>query len=223
MKQDGHPPLQPAIIWFRQDLRLADHAALHAAMATGRAGPAGLRAGRRERRRMARSGGPRAGGCIGSLASLQAVVARRPAPPLVLRRGRAAAVLAALIEETGACEIHAGRMHEPWARAVEAEHRAAARPEASCICTGPATLFDLDSRSSTKTGGIYGVYTPFANTLRARGDQPARATLPRPKRIPAVAGPGQRHARRAGDCCRRTPRLGRRVPHDLDAGRGRRA
>jgi deoxyribodipyrimidine photo-lyase len=176
LKQAGQAP---AIVWFRQDLRLADHAALAAAMAGG--GPvlpvyvlddedAGAWA----------MGGASRWWLHGSLLSLQAALAERGAP-LVLRRGRAADVLPALLAETGASRIDAGRMHEPWARTTEAAVERAAPGALHLHRT--STLFDLDGIRS-KTGGIYGVYGPFARQLRERGDP--SDPLPAPRRIPSV-------------------------------------
>ena len=54
---------QPAIVWFRNDLRLADNPALTAAVASGGEVDPGLHPGRRGRRRLAARAGPRAGGC----------------------------------------------------------------------------------------------------------------------------------------------------------------
>ena len=170
----------PAIIWFRQDLRLADHAALTAAAAADRPvvplyilddespGPWLL-------------GGASRWWLHHSLAALQRSLAATGSP-LILRRGRAADVLPALMQETGATEIHAGRMHEPWARTVDLALQKALGEAFHLHRT--ATLFDLEG-IRTKTGGIYGVYTPFANTLRSRGD-PA-PPLPAPKHLQASA------------------------------------
>ncbi|MGL1250155.1 deoxyribodipyrimidine photo-lyase, partial [Vibrio parahaemolyticus] len=44
-----------------------------------------------------------------------------------------------------------------------------------------ATLIDPD-RVKTKTGGIYGMYTPFSRAVRALGDPPEPA--PAPRRLP---------------------------------------
>ncbi len=181
-KQPGRAGGQPpTILWFRGDLRLADHAALDAAMADGRAvvpvyvldddTPGHWRLGGASRWWLHHS-----------LASLRDGLARRGAS-LVLRRGAAAQVLPALAAETGAREVHAGRQHEPWAR------RAADDTAAALAAAGAAlhlhrthTLFDLDG-IRTKTGTIYGIYTPFAKGLRTRGS-PGEPT-PAPAHIPA--------------------------------------
>ena len=148
----------PVVVWFRLDLRLRDHAALTAAAATGRpviplyilddagAGPWAM-------------GGAARWWLHHSLTSLGADLARL-GTRLVLRRGRASDVLRDIVAETGAVAVHAGRAHEPWARQAEAE---VAVP---LTLHRTATLFDFDA-IRTKTGGVYGVYTPFARACRA--------------------------------------------------------
>ena len=180
----GAPP--PAILWFRGDLRLADHAALEAAMAGGRPvipvyvldddTPGHWRLGGAARWWLHHS-----------LASLAAALAQRGVP-LLLRRGPVAQVLPALAQEAGAAEVHAGHQHEPWARQASADV-AAALGAAALGAAGASlhlhrtqTLFDLEG-IRTKTGGVYGVYTPFAKACRLRGDP--GAPTPAPDRIPA--------------------------------------
>ncbi len=175
----GGPP--PALLWFRGDLRLQDHAALNAALAGGR--PVVpiyvLDDGTPGRWRL---GGASRWWLHHSLASLGADLAARGAP-LVLRRGPAAQVLATLARETGATEVHAGHQHEPWARRATEDAVAALHAAGAALrLHRTQTLFDLDG-IRTKTGGIYGIYTPFANQLRTRGSP--GAPTPAPDRIPA--------------------------------------
>ncbi len=155
-----------AIIWFRQDLRLNDHAALRAAASGGRPVIA-VYVLDDEAAGAWRMGGAGRWWLHGSLAALDAGLRERGLR-LTLRRGRAADVLPALLAETGAAAIHAGRMHEPWAREVEAAVTQAL-PKGVLHLHRTATLHDLDC-VRTKTGGIYGIYTPYARAIRARGD-----------------------------------------------------
>jgi len=173
--------MPPVLLWFRNDMRLADHAALDAAMAGGRAVVPVYVLDDDTPGRW-RLGGASRWWLHHSLASLGAALAQRGVP-LILRRGPAAKALAALAAETGATEVHAGRQHEPWARQAADEARdALAAAGATLHLHRTHTLFDLDG-ITTKTGGIYGIYTPFANQLRTRGS-PGEPT-PAPDRIPA--------------------------------------
>jgi len=107
----------PSIVWFRQDLRLNDQPALAAAAKEGAVipvyvldddAPGEWRIGEAQRWWLH--------GSLAALArSLDALGSR-----LVLRRGRAADVLATLAAETGAGSIHALRHYEPWWREAEA-------------------------------------------------------------------------------------------------------
>jgi deoxyribodipyrimidine photo-lyase len=127
---------QPVVVWFRDDLRLSDHAALHAAAATGRPliclylldeESEGLR--------------PLGGAARWWLAqSLRALSARLEALGLrlVLRRGRAAQVLPQIASETGASTVY-------WNRriagpTVDAETEAALRRAGVSVETFPANL-----------------------------------------------------------------------------------
>ncbi len=163
-----------SIVWFRQDLRLADNPALRAAAAAGAVLPVyvldeaaaadwGM-------------GGAHRWWLHGSLGSLARDLQRLGAG-LVLRRGEAASVIPALAAEIGATAVHAGSMAEPWARRQEAAV-AAALPEGVALeLHRAATMFDLGS-VRTKTGGAYGVYGPFAKACRAKGAPPSPEPAP---------------------------------------------
>ena len=171
----------PAILWFRGDLRLADHAALEAAMAGGRP-VIPVYVLDDETPGHWRLGGASRWWLHHSLASLAEGLAQRGAS-LLLRRGPAAQVLPALAQEAGATEVHAGHQHEPWARrASAAVAEALGAAGASLRLHRTQTLFDLEG-IRTKTGGVYGVYTPFGKACRLRGDP--GAPTPAPDRIPA--------------------------------------
>ncbi len=175
-------PPPPAIVWFRSDLRLSDNAALTEAAAGGRPIlPIYILDD-------AAAGGWALGGASRwwlhhSLSSLAASLHRTGAR-LMLARGKAAEILPALMREIGASELHAGRAHEPWARAVEAS--LAETLGDRFVLHRTATLFDLDV---IKTGGgtPYGVYTPFAKSCRARGN--VGDPLPAPVALTGIAPP----------------------------------
>ena len=178
-----HSSPSPALVWFRQDLRLADNPALTAAAdrpllpvyvlddeAAGRWAPGG--AGRWWLHH--------------SLESLGAALARLGAP-LLLARGRAEIVIPALADAVGAGEVFAGRLYEPWAR--ERDDRVAEALEAAGRKLRLATSSLLREPASVRSGSgkPYAVYTPFAKAVVAMGDpdQP----LPAPKSLQGIAAP----------------------------------
>jgi deoxyribodipyrimidine photo-lyase len=169
-----------ALVWFRQDLRLLDNPALTAALAGADTViplfvlPDDL-------------GGAARWWLHHSLTALAAALAARGAA-LVLRRGPAASALAALVAETGASAVHATICPEPSWRAADAELAERLEGSGARLHRHWQTLFEPDS-IRTKTGGLYGMFTPFANTLRAMGAPPRPVKepdrIPGPTRAPA--------------------------------------
>jgi deoxyribodipyrimidine photo-lyase len=171
------------LVWFRQDLRLADHPALRAALtAGGPVIPVYIWSPEEE-------GGWPPGAAARwwihqSLASL-AEDLRRRGSRLVIRRGRAAETLRELCRETGAGGIVFHRRYEPAARAQERSVLTAFR---SRTAGGPhvegqasAVLFE-PGEITTKDGRPYQVFTPFWKACLAR-PAPA-APLPAPRVVP---------------------------------------
>ncbi len=168
-----------ALLWLRQDLRLADNRALLAALADGGRvvpvfvldpGAAGDWA----------PGGASLWWLHHSLAALghdlEAAGSR-----LILRRGDATRIIPELARAVGAATVQCGLMHEPWARQADAAVSTALEADGiRLVQHRVATLFDLDAIRS-KTGTRYGIYTPFANRCRAM-DAP-EPPLPAPERI----------------------------------------
>uniref|UniRef100_UPI0022EB632D deoxyribodipyrimidine photo-lyase n=1 Tax=Falsiroseomonas oryzae TaxID=2766473 RepID=UPI0022EB632D len=150
----------PALIWFRQDLRLSDHPALTAALASGgrvlpvfvlddeAAGPQ-------------RHGGAARWWLKHSLASLSADLAARGAP-LLLAKGRAETVIPALADATGAAEVHAGRAIEPWAREQSRRVHEALRAAGRALHLHTTTILKEPHGFASGSGKPYAVYTPFA-------------------------------------------------------------
>lgn len=169
------------ILWFRQDLRLADNPALHAALQAGPVLPvyvlddaaAGAWA----------HGGAQRWWLHHSLAALAADLAARGAP-LLLLRGSALELLPRLAEATQADAIHAGRLYEPWARKRdEAVHLALAGAGRRLVLYTSSLLHE-PHRLRTGQDKPYSVYTPFSRAVFALGE-PA-PPVPAPARIPAA-------------------------------------
>ena len=170
----------PHIVWFRDDLRLSDHPALHAASQTGapviclyvldETGNAQLR--------------PLGGAARWWLAqSLRALRADLNAlgSRLVLRQGPAAKVIAALAQETGAAAVF-------WNEIAQAPHFSAAdQVAASLQAIGvaaqsfPGDLLAAPPSIRTKEGRGLRVFTPFWRRVQASGDPPK--PLPAPARL----------------------------------------
>jgi len=147
------------LLWFRRDLRLTDHPALAAAVATRLpVVPVFVWSAEED-------GSPTPGAASRwwlhrSLLRLDQSLRARGSR-LILRQGPAAETLAALAAETGARRIFAHRLAEPAGRVVEA------RVQASLQDRGPGVeffngglLFDPGS-IRTRSGGPFQVFTPF--------------------------------------------------------------
>ncbi len=169
----------PILMWFRRDMRLADHAALTAACATGRPViPVFIH----DEVVASHGAAPlfRLGLSVESLAKDLAAKGSR----LILRRGNALDVLQALIAETGAGAVYWSRLYDPTAKArdtaVKSTLKAAgidAQSVAGHVLFEPWTV-------ETKTGGFYRVFTPMWKSVR--GSQ-LPAALPVPAAFTAPA------------------------------------
>ncbi|MDN3565009.1 deoxyribodipyrimidine photo-lyase [Paeniroseomonas aquatica] len=183
-----HSSSPPALVWFRQDLRLADNPAL--AAATG-----GLAAARRilpvyvldpDAAGRWAPGGAGRWWLHYSLESLGRSLAACGAP-LLLVRGRAEIVIPALADAVGAAEVFAGRLYEPWAR--ERDQRIAEALEAAGrqLRLSTSSLLREPTQVRSGSGKPYAVYTPFAKAMAAMGG-PA-APLPAPERLQGLEAP----------------------------------
>ena len=168
----------PIIVWFRNDLRLADHPALTAAAETGTpilplyilddATPGRLR-----------MGGASRWWLNGSLAALDADLKKRGGS-LCLRQGNAAEVLATLLAEIGVFAVHMTRGYEPWEPELEkAVARACKGVGAEVRIFGGRLLFEPEA-IVTGGGKPYKVFTPFWKACLAG---PPRTPLPGPKNL----------------------------------------
>jgi deoxyribodipyrimidine photo-lyase len=157
----------PAVVWFRDDLRIADQTALSAAAADGRPIVACYVLD------------PNLGAASrwwlhGSLASLARALAARGGR-LVLRRGAPSAALAEIAAEVGAAEVHASKSYEPLGRAAEQSVRSAlAAIGAELVTHAGALLFDPET-IRTRSGEPFRVFTPFWQCCLRHVPAPPRA------------------------------------------------
>ncbi len=197
---------EPALLWFRQDLRLSDHPALRAALAAGGPViPVYIWSPEEE-------GGWPPGAAARwwihhSLKQLAADLRGRGGR-LIIRRGGVVATLGKLCRETGAQRIFFHRRYEPYARAQEERVLAAFPPDCSDKTgeddlrarglrpAGPhaarpraerheSALLFRPEEIATRQGRPFQVFTPF---WRACLDRPAPAVpLPAPRLVPGPA------------------------------------
>lgn len=171
------------ILWFRQDLRLADNPALHAA-AAGPVLPVYIlddaAAGEWAH------GGAQRWWLHHALAALRSDL-RALGLELLLLRGDAVAELGALAARSGAGAIHAARLYEPWARARDAR-LAEALPPGCRLTLHSGALLHEPHRVRTGQGNPYAVYTPFSRALFALGEPPPPLPVPALTAAPAQTG-----------------------------------
>jgi deoxyribodipyrimidine photo-lyase len=153
----------PLILWFRRDLRLADHPMLAAAAATGRPllpvfvlDPETERLGAAVKWRLGLS-------LADFAARLEGIGSR-----LILRRGPALEVLRALVAETGAAGVRWTRAYEPAAIMRDSAVKAALKAQGVEAVSHAGHLLFEPHAVETGGGGFYRVYTPFWRAVRDR-------------------------------------------------------
>ncbi len=173
----------PVLLWFRNDLRLADNPAL-AAVAGRQVLPVFLLDD-------ASAGCWAPGGASRwwlhhSLAALADALAERGAP-LLLLRGRAELTIPALADAIGATEVLAGRRYEPWARETDRRVHEALGASGRRLRLHTSALLHEPHRIATGAGKPYGVFTPFSKAVLAQVEVPP--PLPAPARLATLATP----------------------------------
>ncbi|MEX2200217.1 MAG: deoxyribodipyrimidine photo-lyase [Dongiaceae bacterium] len=171
----------PVIVWFRQDLRLADNPALVAAIATGEPVlPVYILAYQDGRV----PGGASRWWLDRSLATLDIALQEHGAR-LILRTGDAADTLAAVLRETGAGAVFWNRCYEPAAIARDKRIKAMLQAAGIDAQSFNAALLHEPWTVKTQQGQPYKVFTPFWRAIRAL---PKGAVLPSiPKSLPSPA------------------------------------
>jgi len=169
-----------SLVWLRQDLRLTDQPALHAALEQGDVVPVYVLDDEA-------AGGWRMGGAQRwwlhhSLIALDKSLRKRGSA-LVRRRGDAAAVLRQVAHKVGATRVHAVRHYEPWHQAAEA-----AVADALDLEVHEGNYLSEPDAIRNGSGGRYRVFTPWYRKLRERLDfvpvLPAPETIPSPTSLP---------------------------------------
>jgi deoxyribodipyrimidine photo-lyase len=176
---------QPRLVWFRNDLRLADNPALSEAVAAGgevvpvyvlddaAAGPWRL-------------GGAARWWLHHSLASLQAGLGGLGLA-LRIRRGDTAEELDRLIAEHAAGAVYWNRRYEPWAITQDKAIKAALEGRGIRARSFNAALGREPWEVGREGGAAYKVFTPFHRAWDALG--PLAAPLPVPQAVGAEVAP----------------------------------
>jgi deoxyribodipyrimidine photo-lyase len=179
----------PCIVWFRDDLRLSDHPALHAAVSSGRPVICLYVLDETSRQPGARAiGGAARWWLAQSLRALQKSLGALGVP-LTLRKGSATRIIPEIARESGAGAVF-------WNMIAQAPHQAIEREIASALndlgidAQGFAgNLLATPQSVRTKEGRGLRVFTPFWRRVQAMGVQPI--PLPAPAKLragPNLAG-----------------------------------
>lgn len=180
--------MNPTLVWLRRDLRLHDHAALHAATTHGE-GPvhlafvfdtAILDALPRQDRRVEL--------ILEALNDLQAQLAARGAS-LIVRHGRAVEEIPRLVAQLGATRLVFAHDDDPYALQRDAAVRAAL-PQVQVESVQDVTVFER-RQLLTGAGLPYTVFTPYKRSwLAALRASHVAARVPRLERLaPTSAAP----------------------------------
>lgn len=169
----------PSIVWFRDDLRLADHPALRAALDRGEP-IIGLYVLDEESEGVRPLGGAARWWLHHSLASLGERLGEKGST-LVLRRGPAERVVREVVTDAGAGAVFWNRRYGGPEREIDTALKEGLRDDGLEVRSFAGSLLFEPWTVKTGSGTPYSVFTPFWNAAR---DLPApRAPLPEPREI----------------------------------------
>lgn len=163
MRALGPEEVKPVIVWFRQDLRLADNPALRAAAATGRP-LLPLFVLDDETPGDWKWGGAARWWLHHSLASLDKSLKGH----LVLRRGDGAKTVKALVKETGADTVVWNRTYEPFAVVRDKALKSDLADRGIEVQSFNGALLHEPWELKTGGGTPFRVFTPFWKAMRER-------------------------------------------------------
>ncbi|WP_372466762.1 deoxyribodipyrimidine photo-lyase [Microbacterium maritypicum] len=169
----------PSLVWFRDDLRLADNPALRAAIDRGEPVIA-LYVLDEESPGIRPLGGAARWWLHHSLASLDERLRERGGA-LVLRRGAAGHVVREAVADVGAGAVFWNRRYGGAEREIDSSLKSALRAEGLEVASFAASLLHEPRTVTTGSGTHYSVFTPFWRACLAL---PApRAPLPEPRTV----------------------------------------
>ena len=180
-KLDNTSPSAPVLVWFRDDLRVADHPALAEAVKSKR--PVICLYVLDETPGVRPLGGAARWWLAGALRALTQSLMERGAS-LVLRRGPAAEVVVKLAAEHGVSTVYWNRRYDDGAT-HDASLEKRLTQKGIAVRTFQASLLH-EPPVLGKSGQPLSVFTPFWRAAQAKGTP--RAPLPAPRKIEGVDG-----------------------------------
>ena len=175
----------PAVVWFRDDLRVSDNPALREAADSGRpviavyvlddSGDTGRPLGGASRWWLHHS-----------LAALDASLTKRGSR-LVLRHGDGAEEVASIVRETNAGLLTMSRRYNRGEREQDDRARRAAEQEGAAVSMHTSALLHEPGQVLNGDGEHFSVFSPFFRALTAKGAP--REPLPAPASLHGWAGP----------------------------------
>lgn len=167
--------IKPAILWLRQDLRLEDNPALHAASMHPL-----LALYIWDEQDPWAPGGAARWWLNKSLLALQCSFQERGVQ-LVFKRGKPIEVIKKLINETGACAVYWNRCYEPYAIKRDEDIKSSLKKRGIVCKSFKASLLVEPWEIRTKSDKAYQIFTPFWKAFQC-------FTFPKPLPIPDING-----------------------------------
>jgi deoxyribodipyrimidine photo-lyase len=179
--------LRPCIVWFRDDLRLSDHPALHAAWKSG-APVICLYVFDGQCTNARPLGGAARWWLAQSLRDLQKRLAAIGSP-LVLRKGSASKVISELAREADAFSVFWNEIAHSPHQAVAGQVVGAMNEAGVAVQAFPGDLLVAPENIRNKDGRGLRVFTPFWKRVQSFGDPPKPLPAPKALRhVPDIAG-----------------------------------
>jgi deoxyribodipyrimidine photo-lyase len=172
-----HERIAPALIWFREDLRSDDNAALIAAAS---AGPVvGLYVLEDSIEGQRKPGAASLWWLNKSLQSLKDQLASAGVA-LILRRGDPRLIVPEVARQAGAGSVHWNRRYLPWSKPFDAAVKQTLTEAGIKASSYRGNVLVEPMEPKTGAGGPYKVYTPFFRAVRETCDQRAGLSAPAP-------------------------------------------
>lgn len=175
----------PAIVWFREDLRLADNPALAAAVSTGR--PLVLLYIHDEVSSGFRPRGGASKWWLGKSLAAHIHQIEAAGGCLTIRSGETAKVISDVIAETGGVSVFWNRRYGGPERAMDTELKTNLKRGSIEVSTFNGRLLTEPWEITTGSGTPYKVFTPYWKAMRSTYQAPSLLPMPKSFTGPEVA------------------------------------